>query len=73
MEKVSKIILRDSADSQFDDLIEFEEEIDLELIKKVVEEVKQQEDYSNEDVYKALERLGKYTLLWIGQCEIIEY
>ena len=46
MIKVKRIILRDSADSQFDDLITFDEEIDLRKIYSVIQFVKDNvEDY----------------------------
>lgn len=72
--KVKKIILRDIADSQFDDLIEFDEEQLLEDIYNQVDYVKENiEDYTNEDIYVALKQLGSYTIEWIGQYEIVEY
>lgn len=72
--KVEKIILRDSADTQFDDLIIFEEEQLLEDIYSQINYVKENvEDYTNEDIYMALMKLGNYTIEWIGQFEIVEY
>ena len=53
--KVNKIILRDSADSSFDDLITFDNEVLLEDVYSQVAYVKENvEDYTNEDVYIAL-------------------
>ena len=72
--KVNKIILRDAADTLYDDLITFENDVLLEDISKIIEEVKENiEDYTVEDVYKALTKLGNYTLEWIGDYKIIEY
>ena len=72
--KVNRIILRDSADSQFDDLIIFDKEVLLQDIRDKVEWVKNNvEDYTNEDVYKKLGELGDYTITWVGQYEIVEY
>lgn len=72
--KVNKIILRDSADSSFDDLITFDNEVLLEDIYSQVAYVKENvEDYSNEDVYIALKQLSPFTLEWVGQYEIVEY
>lgn len=72
--KTKKIILRDSCDSQFDDLITFDEPQLLEDIYSQISYVKQNvEDYSNEDIYIALGQLGKYTIEYIGQYEIVEY
>lgn len=72
--KINKFILRDSADSQFDDLITFENDVLLEDIYNQINYVKENvEDYTNEDIYIALNQLGKYTIEFIGQCEIVEY
>lgn len=72
--KVNKIILRDSADSSFDDLITFDNEVLLEDIYSQVAYVKENvEDYSNEDVYIALKQLSPFTLEWVGQYDIVEY
>lgn len=71
---VNKIILRDEADSQFDDLITFKNDVLLEDIYKQIDYVKQNvEDYTNEDIYQALSKLGQYTIEYIGQYEIVEY
>lgn len=72
--KVNKIILRDSADSGFDDLITFDNEVLLEDIYSQVAYVKENvEDYTNEDVYIALKQLSPFTLEWVGQYDIVEY
>ena len=72
--KVNKIILRDSADSRFDDLITFDNDVLLEDIYSQVAYVKENvEDYSNEDVYIALKQLSPFTIEWVGQYEIVEY
>ena len=72
--KVNKIILRGSADSKFDDLITFDNEVLLEDIYSQVAYVKENvEDYSNEDVYIALKQLSPFTLEWVGQYDVVEY
>ena len=72
--KIKRFILRDGVDPQFDDLIEFEKEVNLDDIIKAVEYVKNNiEDYTNEDIYDALDKLGDYTLTYIGALEIVEY
>jgi hypothetical protein len=72
---VNKIILRDSCDSQYDDLILFDKDVSLDDIKRVIEEVKNNnnEDYTNEDIYNALDELSSYEIIWIGKCDIVEY
>lgn len=72
--KVNKIILRDSADSSFDDLITFDNEVLLEDVYSQVAYVKENvEDYTNEDVYIALKQLSPFKIEWIGDYDIVEY
>lgn len=71
---VNKIILRDSCDSQYDDLILFDKNVSLIDIERVIEEVKDKnENYTNEDIYNALDELSSYEIIWIGKCDIVEY
>ena len=69
-----KFILRDSCSSQFDDLITFDEKINKYDVINLLENLKKNNgDYTNEDVYNELDKLGKYSIEYIGQYEIIEY
>ena len=71
---MTKFILRDSCSSQFDDLITFDEKINKYDVINLIENLKKNnKDYTNEDVYKELDKLGKYSIEYIGQYEIIEY
>ena len=66
--KIKRFILRDDCDSQWDDLIEFEEYVNLQDIYDAIQYVKDNiEDYTNEDIYDALDKLGKYRIEFIGQ------
>lgn len=72
--KVKTIILRDRSDEQFDDLITFKSEVSFEDILNKIEELKKNnEDYTNEDVYNALRELEEFEIVWIGQYDIVEY
>lgn len=71
---VSKIILRDSGDSQYDDLITFDKNVSLDDIERVIEKVKNSnENYTNEDVYEELKKLSSFEIEWIGDYDIVEY
>lgn len=71
---VNKIILRDSGDSQYDDLISFNKDVSLDDIKRVIEEVKNSnENYTNEDIYEELKKLSSFEIEWIGDYDIVEY
>ena len=72
--KVDRIILRDRADVQFDDLITFDKEVKLvDIIDKIENLKKEKEDYTNEDVYKVLSELSSFEIIWLGQYDIVEY
>lgn len=71
---VNKIILRDSGDSQFDDLITFNKDVSLDDIERAIEEVKNSnENYTNEDIYEELKKLSSFEIEWIGDYDIVEY
>lgn len=71
---INKFILRDSTDSQFDDLITFKEDVLIDDVYSAIASVKENvEDYTNEDIYVALKQLAPFTLEWIGGYDIIEY
>ena len=71
---VNKIILRDSCDSQYDDLILFDKDVSLDDIERAIEEVKNSnENYTNEDIYKELKKLSSFEIEWIGNYDIVEY
>lgn len=72
--KVDRIILRDVADEQFDDLITFDKEVKLiDITDKIENLKKEKEDYDNEDVYKVLSELSSFEIIWLGQYDIVEY
>ena len=71
---VNKIILRDSGSELYDDLITFDKDVSLDDIKRVIEEVKNNnEDYTNEDIYEGLKKLSSFEIEWIGDYDIVEY
>lgn len=67
-------LLKDMADSYYTDLIVFKDKIDKKDIINAIENVKtQKEDYTNEDIYKALDNLGEYYIMWLGNLDTYEY
>ena len=71
---MKKFILRDSTSKQFDDLVIFENDIDIENVRELIENLKEnKEDYTNEDVYNELDKLGNYSMQYLGWLEIVEY
>jgi hypothetical protein len=73
--KLNKIILRDSADTQFDDLIKFKKNVSLQDIYEAIDYVQKNiKEYTNEDIYDEFEkRFGEFELEYIGQYKIVEY
>lgn len=72
--KGTMFLLKDSADSYYTDLIVFEKQVDKKDIIKTIENVKtQKEDYTNEDIYEALDSLGEYYIMWLGNLDTYEY
>ena len=67
-------LLKDVADSVYTDLIVFKDKIDEKDIVNAIEEVKRtNEEYTNEDIYNALDKLGEYDILWLGGLNVYEY
>lgn len=70
----TKILLKDIADSYYTDLIVFKDNIDKKDIINAIEEVQRtNEEYTNEDIYNALDKLGEYDVLWLGGLDLYEY
>lgn len=67
-------LLKDIADSLYTDLIVFKDKIDKKDIMNAIEEVKRtNKEYTNEDIYNALDKLGEYDILWLGGLDVYEY
>ena len=70
----TKILLKDMADSYYTDLIVFKDKIDKKDIINAIEEVQRtNEEYTNEDIYNALDKLGEYYIMWLGNLDTYEY
>lgn len=70
----TKFLLKDIADNLYTDLIVFKDKIDKKDIINAIEEVKRtNEEYMDEDIYNALEKLGEYDILWLGGLDVYEY
>ena len=72
--KVKTIILQDESDSYYSDLITFDNEVFLKDVINKIEYVKENvEDYTNEDIYRALTELSDFRINWLGQYDVLEY
>lgn len=72
--KVETIILQDESDSYYSDLITFDNEVFLKDVINKIDYVKENvEDYTNEDIYRALTELSDFSINWLGQYDVLEY
>ena len=72
--KVKTIILQDESDNYYSDLITFDNEVFLKDVINKIDYVKENvEDYSNEDIYRALTELSDFSINWLGQYDVLEY
>lgn len=72
--KVKTIILQDESDSYYSDLITFDNEVFLKDVINKIEYVRENvEDYTNEDIYRALTELSDFSIKWLGQYDVLEY
>ena len=72
--KVKTIILQDESDSYYSDLITFDNEVFLKDVINKIDYVKENvEDYSNEDIYRALTELSDFSINWLGRYDVLEY
>ena len=70
----TKFLLKDVANSVYTDLIVFKDKIDEKDIINAIEEVQRiNEEYTNEDIYNSLDKLGEYDVLWLGGLNVYEY
>lgn len=72
--KVKTIILQDESDSYYSDLITFDNEVFLKDVINKIDYVKENiQDYTNEDIYRALTELSDFSINWLGQYDVLEY
>lgn len=72
--KVKTIILQDESDSYYSDLITFDNEVFLKDVINKIDYVQENvEDYTNEDIYRALTELSDFSINWLGQYDVLEY
>lgn len=73
---IKSFILEDNCDSNYSDLITFDEEVELKRVLEAIENKKRElpGEYTNEDIYNALDELEvAYTIMFLGGLTHIEY
>ena len=56
--KMKKIILADNDDKYYTDIVYFNDDVTFDEVYDAILKAKEKEDYTNEDVYDELEKIG---------------
>ena len=67
------LVLRDMGDGAFDDLVIFDDEVDVEAVKKKVSELHNRDNWTYDDLLKELDSFGGYSVIPLSAIETIEY
>ena len=67
------LVLKDMGDGAFDDLAIFDNEVDIEAVKRKVSELHNRDNWTYDDLLKELESFGGYSVIPLSAIETIEY
>ena len=67
------IVLKDMGDGAFDDLVIFDNEVDMEAVKRKVSELHNRDNWTYDDLLKELDSFGGYSAIPTRFIETIEY
>ena len=67
------IVLKDMGDGAFDDLVIFDDEADMEAVKRKVSELHNKDNWTYDDLLKELDSFGGYSVIPLSAIETIEY
>ena len=67
------LVLKDMGDGAFDDLVIFDDEVDVEAVKKKVSELHNRDNWTYDDLLKELDSFGGYSAIPTRFIETIEY
>ena len=70
---VKLLMLKDMSDGAFDDLVIFDDEVDMEAVRKKVNELMQREEWTYDDLLKELDNFGGYSVIPTSFIETINY
>lgn len=74
MNRKQMIVLKDMTDDEFTDLIIFDNEVDMEKIKRNMDELRARDDsWTYDDMLKMLDKFGGYYVIPLSAIETIEY
>lgn len=67
------LVLKDMGDGAFDDLVIFDDEVDMEAVRKKVSELHNRDNWTYDDLLKELDSFGGYSVIPLSAIETIEY
>lgn len=67
------LVLKDMGDGAFNDLVIFDDEVDMEAVRKKVSELHNKDNWTYDDLLKELDSFGGYSVIPLSAIETIEY
>lgn len=67
------LVLKDMSDGAFTDLVIFDNEVDMEAVRKKVSELWDRDNWTYDDLLKELDSFGGYSVIPLSAIETIEY
>ena len=67
------LVLKDMGDGAFSDLVIFDDEVDMEAVRKKVSELHNRDNWTYDDLLKELDSFGGYSVIPLSAIETIEY
>ena len=67
------LVLKDTGDGAFIDLVIFDNEVDMEAVREKVNELHNKDNWTYDDLLKELDSFGGYSVIPLSAIETIEY
>ena len=67
------LVLKDMGDGAFDDLVIFDDEVDVKAVREKVSELHNRDNWTYDDILKELDSFGGYSVIPLSAIETIEY
>lgn len=67
------LVLKDMGDGAFNDLVIFDDEVDVKAVREKVSELQNKNNWTYDDLLKELDSFGGYSVIPLSAIETIEY
>ena len=67
------LVLKDMGDGAFNDLVIFDNEVDVKAVREKVSELQNKNNWTYDDLLKELDSFGGYSVIPLSAIETIEY